>query len=152
VAALERGTTLAELVLRLASPPRSKSLRSRTALRRTLDERTGDFRAIETVLHAERDAERAVEQAGHQASAVVARARERANEITQRADVRIRRLLAQCATAADMQIDGLHAAHERRLRAVEHGPSDEGLAAAVARLADWLLGDAATTEQELDHP
>ena len=127
-------------------------MRARTALRRTLEERTGDFRAIETVLHAERDAERAVEQTVHRASVLVTRARARANEITQRADARIRRLLIQCATLADLQIDGLRAAHELRLRAIEHGPSDESLAAAVARLADWLLGDAATTEQELDHP
>ena len=127
-------------------------MRSRTALRRSIDERSGDFRAIETVLHAERDAERVVEQTVHQASAVVARARERANEITQRADARIRRVLTQCATAAEMQIDGLRAAHERRLRAEEHGPSDESLSAAVARVADWLLADAATTEMVQNRP
>lgn len=125
---------------------------SKTTLRRTLDERAGDFRAIETVLRAERDAERAVEQTVQQASALVARARERANEIAQRADVRIRKLHTQCATAANMQIDGLRAAHERRLSAEEHGPSDDGLAAAVARLTEWLLADTATADGEVDDP
>ena len=127
-------------------------MRPGTALRRAVDERGGDFRAIETVLRAERDAERTVEQTTEQAGALIARAREHANEISQRADARIRRLLIQCASAADAQIEGLRAAHERRLRAVANGPSDQRLAAAVARLADWLLAEEDSSERKQDHP
>jgi vacuolar-type H+-ATPase subunit H len=101
-----------------------------------------DERAIETVLDAEREAERAIQAATEQATALLAASRERASAIATRGDERIRRLHASCATATDRLIEALRRDHAHRQRQSELSLAEpRRLKGAVDRVAAWLLGE-----------
>jgi len=115
---------------------------SRATLAQTRRGLASDDRAIERVLDAERAAERAVAEAAVRAEQLVADARRLVRGIGERADERIKKLRARSASVTDATVARLRREHEERARASERGLADEPrLAAAVERVAAWLLGD-----------
>ncbi len=105
-------------------------------------QRTSDTQAIETVLDAERAAERAVTEAEAEAERILSEARDHARRIGERADERIRRVHARSAALSDSAVEELYAAHEDRARESQQSLSDPGrVDRAAARVAAWLLGE-----------
>ncbi len=113
-----------------------------TALEHALPAGVSDARAIERVLEAERDAERAVSEAGQRAEQMLAAAREHARQIGERADERVLRIHTRSGVLADAAIEALGSEYQDRERESQRTLSDEKLLAdAVERVLVWLLDE-----------
>lgn len=101
----------------------------------------GNGEHIDVVLHAEREAEEAVERARAEAQAMVASARDAARRIRERTDRRVAAVHAGADAATARRIEALRADEaERREALSRRGHYADALAVAVERVADFLLG------------
>lgn len=126
----------------MALPEHSSNAETERVRPRPERDATSETRAIETVLDAERAAERSVAEATSEAGRILSEARERARRIAERADERIRHVHARSSTLSDQAIEDLYAAHEDRARASERKLREpELIEHATARVAAWLLGE-----------
>jgi vacuolar-type H+-ATPase subunit H len=108
----------------------------------------GSEQAMNTVLEAEREAERRIAECQAEARQIVESARQSARRIAERTDARISRVHAHCATTVGQQVETLLNREQSQQNTASPAHEQAALEAAVERLADLLTGNLPEEEDE----